>query len=284
LEEKHSESRKDAIELLAFISMVKSAQPNSVLFETAYYKMAAKMGMGDSRTFKKYLVKCIDAGLCQKQIQKYNTSNTRVVYAFISYNDAVTRLLGVKKAQLRFFPKHRNLGKFKNYQHHIELDLAGLNYAQQAYRSKSNFPNKINIINEINRLNKLPVSEKNTRYIKSLRSKLIKKLRTADIRAKESSVKNHCKDVVTGCRHLAGLIGKSNTTGARRLTKWIQSEYIKVHDVIQFTPTSSRKEAEHVIATLIAARKKGIHVYSSKEHGVKSIQGKIVLEFNGGCR
>src|SRR5688500_4853845 len=94
-------SLKEGITLLAFLLMIKSAQSNSVLYEQPLYKMAAKVGIGDGRTFKKYLNHCLAAGLCTKEVQKVNRQGHRVVISFISYKKALALILEVNKYETR---------------------------------------------------------------------------------------------------------------------------------------------------------------------------------------
>ena len=218
--------------------MIKNAHSNSILFKDAAYKMAQKVGLSDGRTVKKYLAKCIEMGLCEECVQP---NGKRTVYKFISYSKALTRLLGFKKSQLKYFHRHQKLGKFKNYQYQIELDLVSLNMAQQAYKINSNFPNKNNIIKEINDLSRLSVSEKQTRAVRNRRSKLLRRYTNADQIIQESQAKGHCRDVVTGCRHIGNLIGKSSTSGNKRIKKWIDTGNISVKDAFRFKPTDSEQ-------------------------------------------
>jgi hypothetical protein len=277
-----SDIKKRSIELLAFLSMVKTAQSNSVLYKDADYKMAKKVGIGDGRTFTKYLSICIDMGLCNEKVQPYNTSCHRIVYKFISYNAALQQLLGIKEAQLKTFPLHKSVGSFKEYQYRIELDLAALNFSQQAYKAASNFPNKKQIIQEIKSLSQLHVSERSTRSAKSKQRKLVKKLGSADEAAKASGLKGHLNGVVTGCNHIGKVIGRSSTTGAKRIKKWIELNKLQVHDIVHFQPTSSELEAMLLVENLIKSKAKGIHLYSRKEKGVKTVVGKKVLGFTSG--
>lgn len=259
--------------------MVKSRRSNSILFEKAASITASDLGLSDGRMLKKYLQRCQEAGLCTKIEQYLNIQGVKAVYQFISYGKALSQLLGINKYQQRHFPLHKNLRRFKDYQYQIELDLVGLNISQQAYRCTSNFPNKNNIIHEINRLAQLPVSERQSRSNRSKRSKLVKRYSTADRKIQESLTQGHCKDVVTGCMHIARQIGMSDTTGAKRVKKWIAENTISVKDVITFRPTASVLEASYLIEDLIIAKVKGIHLYSKKDGGVKTIVGKRVLGF-----
>jgi hypothetical protein len=270
---------KAGIEILAFIQMVKDAHSNSILFEDAAYKMAQKIGMSDGRTVKKYLTKCLDMGLCEKSVQSYNTNNKRTAYSFIAFSKALSLLFDLKGSQQKYFALHKNAGRFKNYQYKIELDLVSLNVAQQAYKANSNFPNKNNIMRELIELSKLSVSEKQTRAFRNRRSKLLKRYNEADQKAQESMIKGHSKDVVTGCRHIAAQIGKSSTTGNKRIKKWIDTGNISVKDVTRFTKTSSESEAALLIDTFKREKVKGIHLYSRAQKGVITHLGKKVEKF-----
>ncbi|HEU4472930.1 MAG TPA: hypothetical protein VFR58_17670 [Flavisolibacter sp.] len=214
-----SEPQKGCIELLAFISMVKNAHSNSVLYKTAAYKMAQKIGISDGRIVENYLSQCIAMSLCTVEEQRFNTKGRRTVYKFISYSKALSILLGIEKAQLKYFPLHKGLGKIKKYQYQIELDLAGKHFSQQAYKTASNFPNKHYLNKEMKNLWKLPVSERQTRRVKSKLKKLGKAYSAADDMSFQSKIHGHANGVVTGCNHIGALIGKSGTTGFKRLKK-----------------------------------------------------------------
>ncbi len=198
--------------------------------------MAQRVGISDGRTFKKYLNKCLEAGLCIKHVHRFNTAGKRIRYHFISYFEALEKLLGFNGKELEKFILHRNLGKLHNYKQQIELDIFSLNISQQAYKVSSNFPDKNYIINELKNLANLSVPEKTTRANRVRKGKLIKKLSTADRRIEESILKKHRDAVVTGCKHTARLIGVSATTGHKRIKKWIEQGTLKVHDVVFFTP------------------------------------------------
>jgi hypothetical protein len=271
--------KAEAIALLAFLLMIKEVQPNSVLFADAAYKMAARIGMGDGRTFSKHLKWCEDLGLCVRSQHKYGRSRNRTAYSFIAYGEALQKLLGINKYQLSHFPLHRGLGKHTNYKEAVELDFFALNVHQQQFNSRSHFPNKHYLIGEINRLSALSVSGKITRAERSKLRRMLQKFATADKRIAESLCKGHFQEVVTGCQHLGAIIGKSSATAAKRIKKWQENNNIQTENIIDYIPTHSREEGEKVIAGLRASGVKGFHAYSVKENGVKSIIGKRVLAF-----
>ena len=270
---------KESVQVLAFVTMVKNARANSVLYKEALYKMAQKIGMSDGRLVDKYLSKCLALGLCTEHIHFYNTNSQRVVYKFIAYRNILARLLNIKKAQLRLFPLHKNLNRFKAYQEAIERNLMALNFSQQAYNLNSNFPNKQHIITEINRLSLLPVSEKTTRANRRKMGKLMKQWRNADNQIMYAKSKGHCDSIVTGCKHTAKQLGVCTTTAHKRIKKWMEQGLLEAHDIILFTPVASETAAHHLIDSLKHQGVKGIHVYSRKEKGIKTIMGKRVSKF-----
>lgn len=270
--------KAEAIVLLAFLLMVKNVQANSVLYDAAAYKMAARIGVGDGRTFKKYLNRCLELNLCVDTGQSSNSQGR--TFIFISYRDALSRLLGINKYQARQFPLHRGLGKMALYKEQIEKELAGLNFSQQAYMIRCNFPNKLNIINKLKELNELPVSERYSRANCARRKRLIKKLSTIDEQIAKSSRRGHQRSIVTGCKHLGATIGKSSTTANKRINKWIAEGVFKAKDVVVFTPVTSELNAHMIVDAFSATGAKGIPVYSKKEGGVKHILGKRVLQFD----
>lgn len=276
---KARESRKLAIQLLAFISMVKNAHGNSVLFKQAAYKLAKKVGMSDGRVFFKYLSFCLQQGLCTESKQCFNTQGLRTVYKFISYKEAVRRLLGLKEAQLKHLPLHKHAGNFKAYQLRIEQDVFALGLIQQAYMSHSNFPNKQNVINEIKNISSLSVSERTTGAKRRLK-KLLKQFSVADDIVDVSKANGHVDGLVSGCLHLAKTIGKSSTTAFKRFRKWSEQGSIEVQNIVHFTPCNSVYEASVLIETFQKQKVRGIHVYSRKERGIKTIVGKKVIGFS----
>jgi hypothetical protein len=271
---------KVAIELLAFMQMAKNAHSNSVLYKEAAYKTAAKLGISDGRILKKYLTKCLDMGLCIQETQFFNTNGQRTVYKFISYKKALKSLLELKEGELRYFPLHKNAGKFKAYQYAIEQDLFAVNAAQQSFRSNSNFPNKQKVMNELYELSKSPVSERKTRAFKARKRRLLKKAQTAESQAQISKLKGHVNGVVTGCNDLAKTIGKSSTTAYKRFIKWEAEKQIELHDIVLFTPCRSAQEAALIIDSFKQQKVPGIHIYSKKEGGIKTIRGKKVIGFS----
>lgn len=280
LEIKLGVTRKVAIELLAFLLMVKNAHSNSVMFKKADSKMAAEVGISDGRILTKYLTNCLAMGLCVQELQSFNTSGQRTVYKFISYEKALKSLLGLKEGELRYFPLHKKVGKFKAYQYKIEQDLFAVNASQQSFRSNSNFPNKQKVMNELYELSKSPVSERKTRAFKARKRRLLKKTQTVDSQAQISKLKGHVNGVVTGCNDLAKTIGKSSATAFKRFIKWQREKQIELHDVVFFTPCRSAQEAELIIDSFKQQKVPGIHFYSKKEKGIKTIRGKKVIEFS----
>lgn len=266
--------------------MVKESHGNSILYHDASYKMAKKLGLSDGRLVKKYINRCIAEELCSVHKQSYNSNDHRTIYKFISYEKALTTLLGITKNQYRYFPLHRDSGKFKNYQYKIEQDLIGKNFSQQAYKANSNYPNKKNIIKqinliqkEINRIQNLPVSDRCNKGNRSKKARLITKFAKADVQIESSRLMKHVDGVVTGCRHLGKHIGKSHTTAFNRFKKWRDEGTLLVHDIVYFQPSKSIHEAYLLIDSMKESRSKGVHIYSKKEGGIKTIMGKRVLGF-----
>jgi hypothetical protein len=271
---------KVAIELLAFMLLAKNAHSNSVLFKTSAHRMAAEIGMSDGRILKKYLTKCIDMGLCIEEPQSYKVEGGRTIYKFIAYADALSSLLDLKESELRYFPLHKNVGNFKAYQYQIERDLCGLRFAQQDFKSNSDFPNKTKVISELNELAKQPVSVRTARATKAKRRKLLKKYQTAESQAQFSRHQGHVNGVVTGCNNLAKTIGKSSTTAFKRFIKWEAEGKIELHNIVFFTPCRSAQEAALIIDSFKQQKVAGIHIYSKKEQGIKTIRGKKVIGFS----
>ncbi len=271
-------SRKEAFTVLAFLCMVKVARPNSILFKKADYKMAAKIGMGDGRTFTNYLRKCQDLGLVETIHLRYNQNGIRSAYKFISYRKAVTLLLNVKDSQRRHFSIHRNL-KFKQLQYEIEKDLVGISICQQVHQIKAHFPNKHDITAEINSLQRLPVSEK-TKSVQRRKTKLVKRLSAADDQIKASKAMKHKDYVTTGCKHVARDLGVCDSTGHRRLKRWNQDGTIETKQVQVPIPVSSYIDAMYTIDSIKAQFKgKVIALYCEKRSEVVMILGQKVLGF-----
>lgn len=267
------------IEKLALMCMVKAKHGNSILFHEAWYKMGAKLGI-DGKTLKKYLTQCLADGLCTKETQYYNRHNSRFFYRFVSYKKAIQSLLGINEYDCRFFKIHKEANSFKQFQKLIEIDIAASFYSKQDYNVKSHFPDKNIIMKKIIDLNFYSVPGRKTRQQNAALGRLVRKLSTAEQTCTNSRLKGHRNCVVTGCNHIAPILKKSRTTAHKRLKEWSANGTIKLQQVVSLIPVQTVEGGYALLDHLYATKAKGIHYYSKKERGVKTIFGNRVLSFD----
>lgn len=267
------------VEKLALLCLVKAKHGNSILYHEPWYKMGKKLCI-DPKTFRKYLDECLNDGLCTKETQTYNRNKKRIIYRFISYRNALQEVLGITEKETYYFKIHKEVKSFKQCQKLIEIDLFALAIAKQNYQAQSHFPDKRIIMNKINDLNSSHVPGHKTRQQRASIARLVRMLSKVEQIRKYSELKGHCDSVVTGCGHMGRIIKRSRTTGHKRLKEMSENNVIQTHQIVLFTPVKSIACAYALIDNLKASKAKGIHIYSSKEGGVKSIRGLKVLGFN----
>ena len=266
------------------MSKVKQNYTSSVLLKDRDYKMAQRCRFGDPRTFRKYLDMALANDLVIDQDDRY---------IFRPWISCIMKLFNLDYKVAKWIDKpFRKVITFKEHQYYIEQSLIGLNYKKQEHFIRRNFhQDKIQKGNtQMNiwlteQLLKVAgkakrASEANTKYNPSI----VLKSKSKTKQTNSCDSKNNINGIVTGCIHLGNIIGRSTSTGNRRMKRLHSINASQSKDIVKYKDCIITDDA---IDIMNEYKHNGALILPTNT-GYKTIYGKKIISFNlglfkGGC-